>query len=86
LDRVHFRTDSLAEGNKDFLCLATAFHDQENRLPDRPHVLDDADFLLRFRGDGATDQLEGIVTPFLGRLETVFRNEKARPGQSFCLG
>jgi hypothetical protein len=26
------------------------------------------------------------VTPCLGRLETVFRNEKARPGQSFRLG
>jgi hypothetical protein len=26
------------------------------------------------------------VTSFPGRLETVFRNEKARPGQSFCLG
>jgi hypothetical protein len=86
LDRVYFRTDSLAEGNKDFLRVATAFHNQENRLPDRPDILDDADFLQRLRGDGAADQLEGIVTPCLGRLETVFRNEEARPSQNFCLG
>jgi hypothetical protein len=86
LDRVHFRTDSLAEGDEDFLRVATAFHNQENGLPDWPDVLDDADFLLPFRNDGATDQPEGFATPFPGRPETVFLNEKARSGQSFRLG
>jgi len=86
LEDVYVRTDDLVEGNEDFLRVPAAFHDQENRLADRPHVLDDADFFLRLRVYGAADQLEGIVPPFLGRLEAVFRNEKARSGQSFRLG